>query len=177
MVAMKKENLKVKNIQFFPYFSQLWSKLDKSFKGEGNQDIFKAKLKQIFKPKKQPHYKIGDKHINTLHFRLRVGRSFLKAHGFGINLSPTDQCLCGDIDNTKHYFVCLFSVLKKKGFFCLTQLIVFIQRSKKLSAAKNTDLLLFGINLINVEPDPRNRAINFAVKKYIAQNKPFFKTL
>ena len=157
---------------FFPYFSQLWSKLDKSLKGEGDQDIFKAKLKQILKPKKQPHYKIGNKHINTLHCRLRVGRSFLKAHGFAINLSPTDKCLCGDIDNTKHYLLTCF-LFQEERVILFDTINSFYPTFKRLSAANKTELLLFGINLTNVEPDPRNRAITFAVQKYIAQTNRF----
>ena len=55
MVAMKKEYCKLKSIlKKILHGSQLWSNLEKYLKGEGTQDIFKAKSKQMLKPKKQP---------------------------------------------------------------------------------------------------------------------------
>ena len=61
----EKEKFKSQNCpkSFFPIAPQLWSKLENSLKTEGDQDIFKAKLKQMLKPKKQPHYKMGSKYI------------------------------------------------------------------------------------------------------------------
>ena len=35
--------------------------------------------------------------------RLRVGRSCLKSHGFSVNLSLTDKCLCGAVDDNKQW--------------------------------------------------------------------------
>ena len=89
---------------FFPNFSQLWSVLPKTLRDQTDIILFKTQLKCTFKPKKQKHYNIGNKLPNTLLCRLRVGRSFLKSHGFAINLSHTDKCICGDSDTIQSFF-------------------------------------------------------------------------
>ena len=71
---------------FFPFFSEMWSKLDKSLREEVDLNEFKSKLKPSFKPKRHKHFNCGSKYGITLLCRLRLGRSFLKAHGFAINL-------------------------------------------------------------------------------------------
>lgn len=95
-------SLKYKN-SFFPFFSVLWSKLKSSLRCERDINVFKTSLKETYKPKKQRHYFYGNKLSNSLLCRLRVGRSMLKSHGFAINLSCTDRCFCGEIDDIKHF--------------------------------------------------------------------------
>ena len=100
----------IKNITtaFFPLFSLFWSQLSTVLRNTTDMTIFKAELKTIYKPKKQKHYNYGDKISNSLLCRLRVGRSYLKSHGFSVNLSPTDKCLCGAVDDNKHFFLFCF---------------------------------------------------------------------
>ena len=107
-----------------------------------------------------------------MHCGLRVGRSFLISHGFEINLSPTDKCLCGDIENTKHYFFTCF-LFQEERLILFDTINSFYPTFKRPSAANKTELLLFGINLTNVEPDPRNRDITCAAQKYVAQTNRF----
>ena len=57
---------------------------------ETDLNEFKTKLKLQFKPKRHKHFNSGSKYGNTLLSRIRLGRSFLKAHGYSINLSDTD---------------------------------------------------------------------------------------
>ena len=90
---------------FFPFFSEMWSKLDKSLREEIDLNEFKTKLKASFKPKRHKHFNVGSKYGNTLLCRVRLGRSFLKAHGFAINLADSDKCLCGKIENSTHYLL------------------------------------------------------------------------
>ena len=45
----------------------------------------------------------------------------------------------------------------------------------KLSKAKQSDVLLFGINLDSPLPDPRNRNITYAVQEYITKTNRFSK--
>jgi hypothetical protein len=96
------------NNSFFPLFSEYWSKLGLNLRSEQDILLFKENLKPSFKPKRQKHYAYGDKHTNALHCRLRVGRSFLKSHSFAINMSPSDRCLCGEIDTIQSYFFHVF---------------------------------------------------------------------
>ena len=45
----------------------------------------------------------------------------------------------------------------------------------KLSKAKQCEVLLYGINLNNTLPDPRNRTITFAVQEFITKTNGFSK--
>ena len=92
----------------------------------------------MLKAKKQPHYKIGSKHRNTLHCRLRVSRSSLKSHGFAINLSPTDKCLCGVIENTKHYYFTYF-LFQEEIIILFETINIFYPTFKRLFAAKKKE--------------------------------------
>ena len=89
------------NNSFFQFFSKFLSKLDKTLCCENDIFLFKDKLKTIFKPKRHKHFNCGDKIANTLLCRLRIGCSYLKSHGFTINLSSSDQRFCGLIDDNK----------------------------------------------------------------------------
>ena len=159
---------------FFPKFSQLWSSLPKSLKEERDFILFKTQLKSNFKPKKQKHFNLGNKLPNTLLCRLRVGRSFLKSHGFAINLSLTDKCICGDLDTIENYFLnCFF--FKTERLILLAKINLIYPPFSKLSKAKQCNILLYGINLNNLLPDPRNRSITFAVQEYITKTNRFSK--
>ena len=81
-----------------------WSLLDKNILQEKDILLFKEKLKVLFKPKRNKHFNCGDKLSNSLLCRLRVGRSYLKSHSFAINLSSSDRCFCGLVDDNKHLF-------------------------------------------------------------------------
>ena len=96
------------NNSFFPLFSEYWSKLNSNLRNRKDILLFKENLKPSFKPTRQKHFTYGDKRANTLHCRLRVGRSFLKSHSFAINMSTTDRCLCGEIDTIQSYFLSCF---------------------------------------------------------------------
>ena len=103
--------------------SQLWSSLPISLRGERDFILFKTQLKSIFKPKKLKHFNYGNKLPNTLLCRLRVGRSFLKSHGFAINLSQTDKCICGDFDTIQNYFLnCFLFKTERHVLFSKNQL-------------------------------------------------------
>ena len=159
---------------FFPFFSVLWSKLSKSTKNERDILLFKDNLRLLYKPKKQKHFNYGDKWANTLLYRLRVGRSFLKSHSFQRNLSNTDRCLCGEEDHTQSFFLsCFLFQQERKEMLEKVQTILpnFLKQSKK----RQCDILLFGINLDSPYPDPRNKFLTFIVQKYIIQTNRFSK--
>ena len=147
---------------FFPKFSDFWSVLPKSLREQKDIILFKTQLKLIFKPKRQKHYNIGNKLPNTLLCRLRVGRSFLKSHGFAINLSQTDKCICGDVDSIQNYFLNCF-IFNLERCVLLVKINNIYPPFSTLSKAKQCDFLLYGINLNSLLPDPRNRSITFAV--------------
>ena len=69
---------------------------------------------------------LGNKLSNTLLCRLRVGRSFLKSHGFAINLSLTEKCICGDFDTVQNYFLNCF-------LFNTERLVLFSKNQSNIS--------------------------------------------
>ena len=157
---------------FFPLFSEMWSKLDKSLREEIDLNEFKSKLKTQFKPKRHKHFNCGSKYGNTLLCRLRVGRSFLKAHGFAINLSDTDKCLCGNIESTSHYLLdCVQFAEQRK---CLSESIAkILPNFSAKSKTKRVEILLNGFNLNQEDPDHRNKQLTLIVQNYILNTGRF----
>ena len=126
----------------------------------------------MLKPKKQPHYK---KHINTLHCRWRVGRSFLKSHGFAINLSPTDKCLCGDIDDTKHYLFTCF-LFQEERHLVFDTINGFHPTFKRICGKKDRTVT-FWYQSYKCRASRQEQGYYFCNAKVFSTNKPFFETL
>ena len=162
------------NNSFFPLFSEFWSKLGLNLRSEQDMLLFKENLKLSFKPKRQKHYAYGDKHTNALHCRLRVGRSFLKSHSFAINMSPSDRCLCGEIDTIQSYFLSCF-LFQNERQVLLDKINQIFPRFQKMSKSEQCNVLLYGINTDNILPDPRNRLITYAVHNFITKTNRFSK--
>ena len=156
------------NNSFFPFFSEYWSKLGLNLRSEQDILLFKENLKLSFKPKRQKHYAYGDKHTNALHCRLRVGRSFLKSHSFAINMSPSDRCLCGEIDTIQSYFLSCF-LFQNERLVLLDKINQIFPRFQKMSKSEQCNVLLYGINTDKILPDPRNRLIMYAVHNFITK--------
>ena len=108
----------------------MWSKLDKSLREEVDLNEFKSKLKPSFKPKRHKHFNCGSKYGITLLCRLRLGRSFLKAHGFAINLIN----VCG-AELKAHLIICLTVHTSKKVVFAVAEL----RRQLEFSAERLSD--------------------------------------
>ena len=157
---------------FFPYFSKKFNKLDPKLTAEHDLVIFKEALKKEIKPKKIRHYAWGSKHGNALWTQLRVGRSFLNAHGFAINLADSDLCLCSRSESVSHYFTeCfLFTEERKILYNSLEQIL---PKFKNFSKKTKIEILLHGINLNAEETDSRNGKIIFAVQNFILKTKRF----
>ena len=159
---------------FFPKFAEIWSSLDKSTRSSDILD-FKSKIKSTLKPKRQKHYSSGNKYANSLHCRLRVGRSFLNSHGFAINLTTTDKCsFCNKAETVKHYFFSCSKFKDEQNTLFASILQIFPEFSKK-SIENKLQVLIYGIFLNAPEPDPRNRMIAFKVQNYILKTGRFSK--
>ena len=157
---------------FFPLYSELWSKLDKNIREEPDLTEFKSKLKATFKPKRHKHFNFGTKYGNSLLCRLRLGRSFLRSHGFAINLSETDRCLCGISESSTHYLLdcAQFDEQRRYLFDSLSRILPNFETKSKSNKAK---ILLNGINLDNDDPDRRNKQISLSVQNYILNTGRF----
>ena len=102
------ELVKIQQQFFPPLFSKFWSKLEASIRNDFDIIYFKDKLKCTFKPRRQKHFNCGEKLANSLLCRMQIGRSYLKSHGFAINLSSSDRCMCGAVDDNKHLLLFCF---------------------------------------------------------------------
>ena len=141
-------------------------------KSETDIKLFKINLKFKIKPKKQKHFNRGCKRGNSLLTQLRVGRSLLNTHGFSVNLTESDQCLCSRTETVSHYLNNCF-LYQEERCVLLSKIIKLVPKFDKLPDYKKTEVLLNGINLNSNEPDSRNIPITLAVQNFILQTKRF----
>ena len=151
---------------FFPSITKKWNTLDNNIKRENDIDQFKISLKNIIKPKKQKHFNFGSKRGNSLLTQLRVGRSFLNSHGYTINLTESDLCLCSRPETVSHFLnhCFLYQEERKVLYDKVTKLL---PKFNTFSDKIKTDYLLHGINLHSSEPDSRNVPLTLAVQNFI----------
>ena len=157
---------------FFPYFTKLFNTLSIDIQSENDMISFKEKLKLKLKPKKHKHFSWGSKRGNALQTQLRVGRSFLNAHSFSINLADSDLCLCSRSETTTHYLTQCFLYTEERRllFNSIEQLI---PKFSTFSNKKQSEILLNGINLNADETDVRNSKIVYLVQNFIFKTKRF----
>ena len=168
----KRPNEKYFN-SFFPHFTRAWNNLEKETRDDQDHTQFKENMKLKIKPPKIRHYKYGDKYVNTLLCRLRVGRSYLNADSFKIGHSDTDLCECGQKETVAHFFVC-------RNYFAQQEILHskfndILPKFKSFSKARQVEIFLCGHNLTSEEFDCRNIPLTFAVQKYILSTKRFSK--
>ena len=150
-----------------------YNKLENELYCERDISEFKSKLKLKYKDKKIKHYNRGiNNYSNSLHTQLRVGRSYLHAHGFAIGLEPSDHCLCWRPESINHYLHSCFLYQEERKLLYST-ISKFVPNFDTQSLMRKTEIILNGINLQNTEPDPRNIPITFAVQTFILQTKRF----
>ena len=157
---------------FFPHFTKCFNKLEPKITAEHDLVAFKENLKEKIKPKKIKHYGWGSKRGNTLWTQLRVGRSFLNAHGFAINLADSDLCLCSRSESVLHFFTeCfLFSEERRLLYDSMEQIL---PKFKDYPKKTKLEIFLHGINLNSEEIDCRNGKIIYAVQNFILKTKRF----
>ena len=167
---------------FFPHFTKIYNKLEPETRNLNLVD-FKEKLKPKYKHKKIKHFSRGlSKWSNSLHTQLRVGRSFLAADGFKINLVESNKCQqCQALPDqqpklvpeTASHFLLSCNKFADKRISLFSKITGYVPNFQKLSQKRQSEILLSGINLENEEPDPRNLGIALAVQKYIIQPERF----
>ena len=161
------------NNSFFPYFTNLYNKLDTTIRFSRDIYDFKSSLKEKLKPAKVRHYCRGVSRLaNTLHTQLRVGRSILASHGFAVGQSSTDLCVCGKPETTSHFLISC-QLYKQERIIMFETILKLIPKFTSFPYYKQLDILLFGINIKNRESDPRNLPISFAVQNFILKTKRF----
>ena len=158
---------------FFPFFTELWNSLPRSEKGINNIDDFKNKMKEKFKPKKIKFYSKGCKLGNRLITHLRVGRSFLNAHGFSIGLSPSPNCDCGaSSENSIHFLLdCPIYNSERQTMLGLVEQQISSFPNKNRVTKEN--ILLFGFESENPDYFNININITIAVQNFLMKTKRF----
>ena len=157
---------------FFPHFTKCFNKLEPKVTAEHDLVAFKENLKVKMKPRKIRHYGWGSKRGNTLWTQLRVGRSFLNAHGFAINLSDSDLCLCSRSESVSHFFTECFLYAEERRLL-YDSMEQILPKFKNYPIKTKLEILLNGINLNSEETDSRNSKIIYAVQNFILKTKRF----
>ena len=83
-----------------------------------------------------------------------------------------NNSLCGAVDNNKHFLLFCFLFQPERSEM-LKKIKCYVPSFSCLSIAKQCEILLYGINLNNQLPDPRNRIITLTVQKFITKTNRF----
>ena len=168
---------------FFPHFTKIYNNLEPEIRNLNTAE-FKEVLKPKYKHKKIKHFSRGlSKWSNSLHTQLRVGRSFLAADGFKINLVESNKCQqCQAVpdkpfklgpETASHYFLSCnkFDEKRTSLFEKMTQ---YVPNFRRLSQKRQIEILLSGINLENKVPDPSNLGLVSFLHLLILLSSSFF---
>ena len=84
--------------------------------------------------------------VNSLLCRMRIGQSYFKSHGFAINLSSSERCMCGAVDENKHLLLFCF-IFQEERQTMLSKINLIIPNFLSFTISKQVFILLNGINL------------------------------
>ena len=89
---------------FIPSTINLWNSLEIDIRHSKSINMFKQRIDKA--SEKAPlYFNFGNRHLNTLHTRLRYGCSILNADLYRINLVNSPSCSCSyPFENAYHYF-------------------------------------------------------------------------
>ena len=148
---------------FLPSTLQAWNNLPEAVLSADTLGAFKHFL-TLVTPKVPAYYDCGDRLDQILYTRLRTECSSLNQHLFRRNLVQNPYCLCGEIENNKHFLLTCPRHTQMRS-----EMVLSIQQ--KTNVELTTDVLLFGTDAVSVEV---NTFIFKAVQKYIKLSKRFF---
>ena len=91
---------------FLPSTIRHWNGLDANLRNSISLNIFKIKLKTLFRYKQPANYMYtGYRKASVNHTRLRLGMSPLAAHLFPYGSADTPLCSCGVRETTQHFLL------------------------------------------------------------------------
>ena len=134
---------------------------------------FKLEIKKLCKPHRLKHLNTGGKYGCSLMTRVRVGRSYLKAHGYSIGLETDNTCSCNNTtqETSLHYMFCTnYSEQRLVLYQRIEQIIPNIQ---KLPLKRQYEIFMYGYDIYNPEMTKINRLIMMATQNYILKTKRF----
>ena len=157
---------------FYPYYTKKWNNLHSRVRCCFELNEFKANLKAELKPNKTKHFNFGSKYGNTLHTRLRVGRSYLNSHKYSIGLADSPACLCHHPQETTEHFVldCFLYPIERQNLFNLVS--QQLPNFNNLSKSNKLNIHLYGIS-DTIENRKTNNHILRAFQTYLIQTKSF----
>ena len=147
---------------FLPSTLQAWNNLPEAFRSADTLGAFKHLL-TLDTPKVPAYYDCGDRLDQISHTRLRTECSSLNQHLFSCNLVQNPYCLCGEIEDNKHFLLTCPRHTQMRA-----EMVLSIQQ--KTNVELTTDVLLFGTDAVSVEV---NTFIFKAVQKYAKLSKRF----
>lgn len=151
------------NNSFIPSSTALWNSLDASIRNAESLNIFKSRLREMFKAPIVPkHFLYGERSLSVLHARLRNKCSNLNNDLFNNYIRVNPHCdFDSQIEDSEHFF---FQCNK----FTVQRITLF--NETRAFHPLSVNLLLHGRETLNVN---ENIIIFAAVQKYIKQSKRF----
>ena len=134
---------------------------------------FKLEIKKLIKPPRLKHLNTGSKYGCSLMTRIRVGRSYLKAHGYSIGLEVDNACSCDNIsqETSLHYMFC--TKYTEQRLLLYQRIEQIIPNIRKLSLKRQYEIFMYGYEINNSEMTKINRQIMIATQTYILRTKRF----
>ena len=159
------------NSSFFPYQTKRWNSLPQHVRSLNLVD-FKL-FTNTLKPKRYKHFQKGNKYINSLLTRIRVGRSELNQHTFSLNQIDSPECLCHHREESPmHYFLdCFLYLQERQTMFQLFE--HYIPNFSNFSKKQKLQVILNGIYPDKEDLISTNITLTFGVQNFILQTKRF----
>ena len=148
---------------FIPSSTALWNTLDSDIRNAQSIQVFKSKLKNIYKPPDVPKYYLTGKRIlSVYHARLRNKCSNLNDDLYRNHIRDTPTCDCGyETENAEHYiFNCKLYINQRIQLF----------RNTRPYHPLSTNKLLYGNELYS---DEENAYIFAEVQNFIKNTNRF----
>ncbi len=99
---------------FVPSSIALWNDQPLHIRCAPSYDSLKARVKRMHEKIVPPYYYTGERWVNIMHTRLRLGCSNLNYDKHKIGISDTDRCECGERETAYHYlFDCGIDLRKR----------------------------------------------------------------
>ena len=131
---------------FLPSAIREWNKLPIEHRNAESQDMFKAFITDT-KNKVSYYYYCGNRIEQMLLTHLRTECSSLNFYLHRRNLIPSPNCVCGAIENNKHYLLDCHQYVNARD-----EILNIIIRYSNITA----DILLFGNKDLSVQINLRN---------------------
>ena len=153
---------------------RLFESLPQSITKLRDQGDFKSQLKLYLAPKKYKFLSRGDKAANRLLTRIRVGRSYLNAHSFKLQLTESPLCpKCKYHNESTSHFIQTCTAYNEERRTMLGVFEHYIPSFYTFNKQKQLDIILNGFDKDNDILFTTNVSLQYAVQNYIIKTKRF----